>query len=510
MKSLKEKKIHLSSKKVKKSVLFIAVLVSSSINAQNKENWIIETNEDWKSNKLSASNIEYKEGMAIPTKKTAKYKSKLKRFTKKTSAESIMVEQSPVWENWQSVANIGPSNLGDAPVFVRVEDGNYWMFGRYNTPRNKKEFKAQNITLEGYDIPLQTTPFKNQYNAKGGLKPSLRGYHAWQSNDMKTWIHHGSVSEHFSRWMTSGEYVNGKFYLYYDFPNDQDPHLYIDENLEDGVPGKNMGMVFKDPTHGSDCAVIRDLDGNFHIIAEDWSPIKASVRSWDSPLATRAVSSDGIHDFKIKNAPVDYRTKSTGKIGTYTHPHWQIEDPKNYKTNVAEYEIHEPEQEAYGDWASVSIGGQYYLFSDYDAKEGEPMSVCWFTSSDISKPFTFCSSIGEGHPDPDIMFAEGKFYLATQQNTDFVSSGPWVENVELRIGVDTNNDGFVNYLSTWKNVKESYASVKGFSKQVSKKPAALDLSDLPKGYGFQFELRITDTTENESKPILDKVSLTFK
>ena len=64
------------------------------------------------------------------------------------------------------------------------------------------------------------------------------------------------------------------------------------------------------------------------------------------------------------------------------------------------------------------------------------MSVGWFTSGSIDEPFQWCSNVGEGHPDPDIMFAQGKFYLATQQNLDFVSPGPWVEDVEVRVGVD--------------------------------------------------------------------------
>jgi hypothetical protein len=44
---------------------------------------------------------------------------------------------------------------------------------------------------------------------------------------------------------------------------------------------------------------------------------------------------------------------------------------------------------------------------------------------------------------------------------------------------------------------------------LAKKPAALDLSKLPAGYGFQIELKTTDTTENKVKPILDKVELSF-
>ena len=35
----------------------------------------------------------------------------------------------------------------------------------------------------------------------------------------------------------------------------------------------------------------------------------------------------------------------------------------------------------------------------------------------------------------------------------------------------------------------------------------IDLSELPEGYGFCYEIKITDTTENKSKPILDRVTL---
>ena len=206
---------------------------------------------------------------------------------------------------------------------------------------------------------------------------------------------------------------------------------------------------------------------------------------------------------------MDERTKPTGKIGTYRHPHWVKEHPERFKTNVAEYEIHEPEQNAYGDWAAISIGGQYYLFCDYDPADRKSMSVGWFTSKSINEPFKWCGNIGQGHPDPDIMFAEGKFFLATQQRMDFVSPGPWVEYVEVRVGVDTDNDGTIDKWTDWQAAKESYDYVKGFAKQVAKTPAQLDLSELPSGYGFQFEIKLTDTTANQSKPVLDKVTVNF-
>jgi hypothetical protein len=507
--------------------------VSVLAGCASSQTWTIETQEDWTANAAAQSNLEFKDGKAVPTAAEATFTSTMKRFPKKQAIASLTLSQSPEWLNWTPAGNIGPSNLGDSPIALQLGDGEYWMFGRYGLAKSKREarksFVGEDVTLEGFDVPLKTSIVKGQYDAPGGLNPLLGGYHAWESHDMKTWVHHGAVSEYFSRWMTNAEVVDGTFYLYYDFPNDQDPHLYIDDDLTDGVPGKMMGRVFADPSDGSDCAVIRDLDGVFHIIAEDWSPIKASVRSWDSPLAIRGVSPDGIQPFEVADVrPVDNRTTPTGKFAEYAHPHWNLEDPDNFPGKVAKvddlqnhikagevmafatYEIHEPEQEAYGDWAAISIGGQYYLFGDFDAHEGGTMSTCWFTADDIGKPFTWCGHVGEGHPDPEILFAEGQFYLLTQTKKDFISPGPWVESVEVRVGVDTTNDGNVDQWSAWQKVSEQYDYIEGFSKQVAKTAAQMDLSGLPEGYGFQFEVKLSDTTENKSKPVLDKVLVRFK
>ena len=107
------------------------------------------------------------------------------------------------------------------------------------------------------------------------------------------------------------------------------------------------------------------------------------------------------------------------------------------------------------------------------------------------------------------MFAEGRFYLATQQPMDFVSPGPWVNDVEVRVGVDTNNDQTIDKYTDWTKVTETYDYVSGFSKQVARKPARLDLASLPEGYGFQFEVKLNDTTSNVSQPTLDRIQLTF-
>ena len=461
-------------------------ILTGPAQAEAEKTWRI-AGEAWKTKLDHHEGLEITAGHVAPVGKQASLRTKMLASGTKRKLGALTLEQSPVWQNWNPVANIGPANLKDAPVFLCLGPDNYWMFGRYGSLgslhsrgqkggksdaggriplQGRRPFTPEPAKLEGFDIPLQTTPDKNQYNAPGGLKKGKGGYHAWQSRDMKTWVHHGPVTEGFSKWVTSAEWVDGKAYIYYDFPNDQDPHVYVDDDLTDGEPGRNMGLAVADPSHGSDAGFIRDLDGKMHVIIEDWSPISANKRSWDSPLAGHAVSSNGLNGFKFGPPAVDNRTKPTGKVATYKHPHWMKEDPKRFASNIAEYEIHEPEQEAYGDWAAICIGGQYYLFGDYDPAGGHQMAVGWFTSPSIDQQFTWCDKIGNGHPDPDICFAEGRFYLATQQRTDYVSPGPWVESVEARVGVDTDNDGKINTWGKWSELRERYDYIEGFSKQV--------------------------------------------
>jgi len=482
--------------------------------------WVIDSQEQWLDQINPDPNLIIEEGFVSTDQKTLIIQSQLHVSSTLKQADSITLSQSPIWQNWSSVKQMGPINIVDAPVFLRRAPYDYWVFARYgDIADNEHSFQAKPASLAGFDLPLYTTPSGNQYDAPGAQEPHLGGYHAWQSKDMINWVHHGAVSDRESRWMTSAEQVGDQTYFYYDFPNDQDPHLIIDEDLTDGKMGVKMGMAFKDPSDGSDSAIIRDLDGNFHLILENWSPISANKRAWDSPLANHAVSKDGINDFKLVEPAVDYRTQPTGKFDQYPHPHWHKEDPENYAPKpgdpnnraYATYEIHSPEQDAFGDWAAISIGGQYYLFGDYDPAGShgqENMKIAWLTSSSINEPFEFVGTIGQGHPDPDIMFAKGQFHLISQVD-DFVSPGPWVDGVDVRVGVDTNGDHTIDQWTAWTRVKEEYDYIEGFAKQVSKTPANLNLSNLPQGYGFKFEVRLTDTTDNASTPILDRVEFNF-
>tara|TARA_B110000908_G_scaffold6981_1_gene8714 strand:- start:6026 stop:7630 length:1605 start_codon:yes stop_codon:yes gene_type:complete len=521
----------------------LAGLITQSGLAQQDQSWVIDSAEEWKANQSQSSNLEFTNGLATakPNGQSGTYLSMLKKFKEKKSLQSVQLEQTSKWLNWKKIPNVGPKNAQDAPVFLTIKDKDYWIFARYSggavnklvveTLKIEEKIYMGKMTKAQGDAAIAKLREKNeqanqpklggnfadkdpnQTNGTGGTELGLGGYHAWHSNNMKTWVHHGPVSNYKSRWMTTAEYKDGEFYLYYDNPNDQDPHLIIDSDLTDGKMGKDIGLVFADPSNGSDNAVIRGEDGKFHFIYEDWSPLNASKQAWDSPLAGHAISPDGIKDWKILDYALDLRTKPTGKVKEYRHPH---QNPAMLK-----YNEHFPKQDAFGDWAGILVGEQYYLFADYDPaknKKGKRgMSAAWFTSASLDEEFKFCGDVGQGHPDPDITFAEGKFYLITQFNQDFISPGPWVAGVAGRAGVDTDNDGKVDQWTEWQEVIEEYSHKPGFAKHVVKTPAAIDSTSLPNGFGFQFELKLAESlTETVAhgidavRPELDKITLKFK
>lgn len=425
--------------------------------------WIVDAAADWTQARSTASNLQLANGFATPTANASSFTSIVKPFPNKRKATKLTFKQSPVWDNWVPLGyDVQTRTGGDAPVFVPVGPQNYYLLA---------------------------------------LKDNV--YQAWHSTDMVNWTLKGPVvSGAEGRWVTSAEYKEGQFYIYSDFANDHTSRLFLDNDLGDGVPGTLMGAVLARSGSGSDLAAFRDnTDGMFHLIYEDWSPIRARDHSWDSPLAGHTSSPDGRNGFFADEhqAPVDHRTTPTGTFGSYDHPFVSF-DPT--------YEIHTPTQDAYGDWETIKVGEQYYLFGDYEP-HGQSIRLARFTGKSIYGQFDLVGSTDTGgHPDPTIGFAEGKFYLITQVNS-FTSHGPWVDGVEARAGVDVDGNGSIDTWTTWQTVKESYNHTPNFIRVVSLTPAALNLSTLPSGYGFQFEFRVDNTVVANVSPIMDQVEMTF-
>ncbi|MCA9041355.1 MAG: hypothetical protein KDA65_13465 [Planctomycetaceae bacterium] len=418
--------------------------------------WTIDSQEDW-SGAAGENSTSFKlhQGNLVPASSGILFQSKLKLWETSQQFDRIVFTQPPGWTGWETKPNLGPSGGKDAAVFIAGGDKNYWYL---NATRG------------------------------GGV------YGAWHSTDMQNWTHYPDVIG--EDWVTSAEYVDGKFYIYYDEPNDEDPHLIIDDDLTT-PEHEDLGEVFADPSHGSDSGVIRDDDGTFHIFYEDWSPLNARTHSWDSPLAGHTESPDGIHGFTPHEypPPIDVRSKPTGKIGTYLHPTTPI---------PYEYEIHDGPQDAFGDYTLIKVGEYYYLFCDYHPHNGKIGLAYWYSKS-LKTRFTWGGEIATGfHPDPCVGFAEGNFYLFVQRADSFISSGPWVPGVTARGGVDVDGDGKVDQWTEWQTVEEKYQRKEGFSKIIEATPATLDLSALPAGRGIQFEIQL------ESTPQLDRVEVFTK
>jgi hypothetical protein len=428
-----------------------------------KEPWIVDGAVDWTQATGSAANLQISGGFARPTAASSTFSSVVRNLPAKRKASSVTFKQSPVWDHWIPLGyDIGSSIGTDAPVLVPAGPDDYYILA---------------------------------------VKDSI--YQAWHSTDMVNWTLKGPVvSGAMGRWVTSAEYKDGLFYIYSDHFNDHTSQVFIDDDLGDGVPAIHQGAALTRNGSGSDLAVFRDnADGLFHLIYEDWSPIRARDHAWDSPLAGHTSSPDGINGFFADEhpAPVDHRTSPTGTFGNYDHPH---------VTFNPTYEIHSPEQDAYGDWTAIKVGSQYYLFGDYEPV-GQTIRLARFTGKSIYGEFDLVGSTDTGgHPDPTVGFAEGRFYLITQANS-FYSPGPWVDGVEARTGVDADGNGSIDTWTGWQTVREQYSHTPGHIRVVTLTPAALDLSALPAGYGFQFEFRVDDTVVAGVSPVMDRVEMSF-
>ncbi|SVC17322.1 uncharacterized protein METZ01_LOCUS270176, partial [marine metagenome] len=106
--------------------------------ALGEDSWTIGSAAEWKAAIESSEGVTIEKGVASPTAKAGSLRTKMKSFKKKRSAKSLTIEQSTLWQNWEAKPRIGPKNLRDAPVFLTMGPGDYWMFGRYGGMPKKK------------------------------------------------------------------------------------------------------------------------------------------------------------------------------------------------------------------------------------------------------------------------------------------------------------------------------------------------------------------------------------
>jgi hypothetical protein len=115
--------------------LFVTSLTLTITASLFSKSWNIKSQTEWEKNLLLSEGIIIEEGLISPKGKAGHFKTKLKKFKAKKSLHSLTIRQSPVWQNWEEVPGVGPSNLKDAPVFLAKGPKDYWMFGRYSPPK---------------------------------------------------------------------------------------------------------------------------------------------------------------------------------------------------------------------------------------------------------------------------------------------------------------------------------------------------------------------------------------
>ena len=125
------------------TVLSLLILLGISFLSANDAEWKIDSEQEWKANIESAEGLTLEDGAAAPTEKTATLLTKLHSSEEKRSAKSLTITQSAIWQNWNPIENLGPSNLQDAPVLLTIGPDNYWMFGRYGSGHAEEEERSE-------------------------------------------------------------------------------------------------------------------------------------------------------------------------------------------------------------------------------------------------------------------------------------------------------------------------------------------------------------------------------
>ena len=174
-------------------------------------------------------------------RKTATVRTKLGKFDAKRSATTLTITQSPIWQNWIPIENLGPSNLRDAPVLA--DDGDRTTTGcsaataAENRAGRKARRRPPQPAVRAPRLPpwmASTCPAPDdsvsepvqcsrRTQARQGRIPRLAEPRHDQLGAPRSGDRRDSRNGSPARSM-----IDGVAHIYYDFPNDQDPHVYVD------------------------------------------------------------------------------------------------------------------------------------------------------------------------------------------------------------------------------------------------------------------------------------------
>ena len=144
------------------------------------ESWVVESQADWTAARGATENVELADGFAEPTADKARFQSVVKTFTRKRKLNSVVFEQSPVWDNWEQIDDITPPGAGNAYVFLPVAPGNYYFFATRTWPQmeypegltrqKRTAFRQDTSSLSGKSLRWHSA----ERGGGGGLERNFR------------------------------------------------------------------------------------------------------------------------------------------------------------------------------------------------------------------------------------------------------------------------------------------------------------------------------------------------
>ena len=94
-----------------KTLLASTLILLMTATGSKADDWSLSTQQEWKAGIESLEGADILNGQVTPREKEAKLRTHLHQADQRTKARSLTIAQSTVWQNWEPIENLGPSNL---------------------------------------------------------------------------------------------------------------------------------------------------------------------------------------------------------------------------------------------------------------------------------------------------------------------------------------------------------------------------------------------------------------
>ncbi|MHC5068285.1 MAG: hypothetical protein ACYTF0_06815, partial [Planctomycetota bacterium] len=96
-------------------------------NAAEVQSWTIDSAEEWQATVASTTGMTLADGYATAQQATASLSTIIATSAEPRRLSKVVVEQSQVWDNWETIPDVTPAGLRNAYVFLPVKPGDYYL-----------------------------------------------------------------------------------------------------------------------------------------------------------------------------------------------------------------------------------------------------------------------------------------------------------------------------------------------------------------------------------------------